>query len=95
MFKRLLTNRYVLYLTAFLALTNVIGYLMKQDIKALTFFLVVGVLSSYFSKNMIVNLLVATLSTNILIANKSIHEGMKGGGSEAATSRARPLLVEL
>ena len=34
--KRLLTNKFVLYFTVFLALLNVIGYIQKNDMKALT-----------------------------------------------------------
>ena len=63
--KRLLTNKFVLYFTVFLALMNVIGYIQKNDMKALTFFVVLGYLSSYFSKNMIINLAIAILGTNL------------------------------
>ena len=78
--KRLLTNKFVLYFTAFVALMNILGYLLHRDIRSLTFFVVLGYLSSYFSKNMIVNLLIAILGTNIFLTNKSLQEGMKGGG---------------
>ena len=77
--KRLLTNKFVLYFTAFVALMNILGYLLHRDIRSLTFFVVLGYLSSYFSKNMIVNLLIAILGTNIFLTNKSLQEGMKGG----------------
>ena len=80
--KRLLTNKFVLYFTAFVALMNVLGYLLNRDIRSLTFFVVLGYLSSYFSKNMIVNLLVAILGTNILLTNKTLREGMDSSGRE-------------
>ena len=79
---RLLTNKFVLYFTAFVALMNVLGYLLNRDIRSLTFFVVLGYLSSYFSKNMIVNLLVAILGTNILLTNKTLREGMDSSGRE-------------
>jgi len=79
---RLLSNKFVLYFTAFVALMNVLGYLLHRDIRSLTFFVVLGYLSSYFSKNMIVNLLVAILGTNILMTNKSLREGLENGGEE-------------
>jgi len=79
---RLLTNKFVLYFTAFVALMNILGYLLHRDIRSLTFFVVLGYLSSYFSKNMIVNLLVAILGTNILITNKSLREGMNSAGKK-------------
>jgi len=80
--KRLFTSKIVLYLVVFLALTNVVGYLLHKDIRSLTFFIIIGYLSSRFSKNMIINLLVAILSTNILIANGKVQEGMEGGEDE-------------
>lgn len=80
--KRLLTNKFVLYFTAFVALMNILGYLLHRDIRSLTFFVVLGYLSSYFSKNMIVNLLVAILGTNVLITNKSLREGMNSAGKK-------------
>ena len=61
---------------------NVLGYLLHRDIRSLTFFVVLGYLSSYFSKNMIVNLLVAILGTNILMTNKSLREGLENGEEE-------------
>ena len=79
MLKRLFTSKIVLYLVVFLALTNVVGYLLHKDIRSLTFFICVGYLSSRFSKNMIINLLVAVLSTNIFIANGQLREGMEDG----------------
>lgn len=79
---RLLSNKFVLYFTAFVALMNVLGYLLHRDIRSLTFFVVLGYLSSYFSKNMIVNLLVAILGTNILMTNKSLREGLENGEEE-------------
>ena len=75
--KKVFTNKLVLYLVAFVALTNVLGYLMRNDIQSLIFFVTLGYLSSYFSKNMIINFLVAILGTNVLLANGAIREGFK------------------
>jgi len=61
---------------------NVIGYIQKNDMKALTFFVVLGYLSSYFSKNMIINLAIAILGTNVFIVNGAMREGMKEGKDE-------------
>ena len=47
------------------------------DFDSLIFFLSVGVLSTFFSKNMTVNLIVAIASTNILFAGERIREGLK------------------
>jgi hypothetical protein len=76
--KNLLQNKYVLYLVLFIAVTNVLGYLAIEDFNSLTIFIALGILTSYFSKNMIVILSVALIGTNIVFANNKILEGMKG-----------------
>ena len=87
--KAFLTNQTVLYIVLFLALTNLIGYVSLQDNQSVVFFLGVGVLTSYFSNNMVVILGVALILTNILkasdlrIASLGL-EGMKGGIKEGA-----------
>lgn len=78
--KKMLGNKYVLYVVLFLSITNILGYLGSQDFNALTFFVVVAFLTTYFSKNMIIVLLVAMISTNFLsMSNRIPHtiEGMK------------------
>ena len=78
--KKMLGNKYVLYVVLFLSITNILGYLASQDFNALTFFVVVAFLTTYFSKNMIIVLLVAMISTNFLSMSNRIPntiEGMK------------------
>ena len=72
--KKMLGNKYVLYVVLFLSITNILGYLASQDFNALTFFVVVAFLTTYFSKNMIIVLLVAMISTNFLsMSNRIPH----------------------
>ena len=75
----ILSNKYVLYVVAFLAITNVIGYLAVQDFTSLLFFVLIGYLTSYFSKNMTVVLLSALVLTNLLMSTRrvKIQEGME------------------
>jgi len=73
----LLTNKYVLYIILVVAIMNVVGYIGVGDEEAILFFLSIGVLTTYFSKNMIVVLSVAIIATNILFANHAITEGLK------------------
>jgi Sec-independent protein translocase protein TatA len=68
--KRLLKDRYVLYIVLFLAVTNLFGYIVTGNLEAVVFFLIVGFLTTYFSKNMIIVMLVAMLTTNFLVAGK-------------------------
>ena len=90
--KSLLKDKYVLYIVLFFAVTNLFGYLMLRDFDAVMFFLVVGFLSSYFSKNMIIVLLIAMLSTNFLVGTKlfgaKIYEGMTTKNAKASDKTA-------
>ena len=86
--KSLLKDKNVLYVVLFLAVTNLFGYLLLQNFDAIVFFLVVGFLTSYFSKNMIVVMLVAMISTNFLVGTKQIGivtEGMSGDSGQKNT----------
>lgn len=74
---KLLTNKYFLYFIVFLAASNVLGYLVTNKINAVIFFALVAFLASNFSKNMTVILLIAIVATNLLMANKSMREGLE------------------
>lgn len=74
-----LKDKNVLYVVLFLAITNIFGYLMLRNFDAIIFFFVVGFLSTYFSKNMIIVMIIAMISTNLLVGSKllgSYKEGM-------------------
>jgi hypothetical protein len=73
---KLLTNKYFLYFIVFLSVTNVLGYLVNNKIHAVIFFALVSFLMANFSKNMVVILLVSLIATNLLMANRSMREGM-------------------
>lgn len=64
--KMVSTNQYVLYAVAILALVNLVGYLMIGDYGSMVFFILAGVLSTYFTKNMVYTLLIAILMTNVV-----------------------------
>ena len=70
-FDSLLKNKWTLYVILGLAITNIFGYLALGNNDALILFFVIGVLTSYFSKNMIVIILSSMLLTNLLIVSKN------------------------
>jgi hypothetical protein len=74
---KLLTNKYFLYFIVFLAITNVIGYLVTNKLNAIVFFALICLLMANFSKNMVVILLVAIVATNLLMVNSRMREGME------------------
>ena len=63
-----ITNKYVLYILLFLAITNVLGYLAMHDYESLTLMVAIGALTQYFSRNMIVILSASILGSVILRA---------------------------
>ena len=77
-----LKNKYVLYVLLVLAIINVLGYVALQDYDSLALFVAVGVLSTYFSKNMAVNLLLAIVVTSLIAINKRVVEGMENKEDE-------------
>ena len=84
--KTLLKDKNVLRGVAFIAVINLIAYVMVLDYDAVAFFAIVGFLTTYFSKNMIVVLLVAMITTNLLVfirsKNRTTSEGFGGKGGE-------------
>jgi hypothetical protein len=88
---KVLTNKYVLYFVLFLAVTNVLGYIVMGQLTAALFFIVVAYLISNFSQNMIVVLGGALLFTNILMVGNTVKEGMEGKNPDAKkTSDTKP-----
>jgi len=55
---------------------SILGYLLANNLDAVVFFALVGVISVNFSKNMAVVLAICLLATNVLMANK-MYEGME------------------
>lgn len=82
---KLLTNKYFLYFIAFLAISNVIGYLVTNKLKAVVFFVLVCILAYNFSKNMTVVLIIAIVTTNLMMVNKSMREGFREGAENMDT----------
>jgi hypothetical protein len=73
----LLKNKIVLYVIAFLSATNVLSYLIAGTYDAIVFFMLIGYLTTYFSKNMIIVLLTAMLTTNFLVASRYVGRKQK------------------
>ena len=74
--QKLLQNKYVLYVVCLLAVFNIFGYLAKEQFNSATFFLVIGLLSTFFTKNMTIVLGIAMIAT-AFANSQNIIEGMK------------------
>jgi len=84
---KLLNNKNVLYAVFVIAILNLLGYLMMQNTEAVVFFLIVGFLTTYFSKNMTVVLIVAMVATSIFASTRItyIKEGMASKNKKSKT----------
>jgi len=61
----------------FLAIVNLLGYMISGNINAIIFFILVAYLAHNFSKNMIVVLLTPLVITSLLMVGAQIKEGME------------------
>ena len=82
---KLLNDKNVLYVVFVLAILNILGYLLVRNTEAVAFFIIVGFLSTYFSKNMIVVLSIAMVSTSLFNSTRTrpVQEGMSSDRGEA------------
>ena len=95
----LLRNRNVLYIVLFLAVANLFTYLMLKQLDAVAFFVIIGFLTTYFSKNMIIILLTSVVSTFFLVQIKmlgnNVREGLEGlDASKPATEAGTEAAAE-
>lgn len=75
----MLQDKNVLYIVAFLAVINFFGYIVLRDSYALLIFLSVGFISTYFSKNMTIVLIVTLILTNfITVISRNLVSGKEG-----------------
>ena len=88
-FDKLLNDKNVLYVVFVLAILNILGYLLVQNTEAVAFFLITGFLTTYFSKNMIIVLIVAMVTTSLFTATRKtivMTEAMSNKSQEQSQS---------
>ena len=72
-----LTNKWFLYLVLFSAVVDLFYFYGKGDMYALTIFFIIGFLASFFSKNMVVILVLAIVLTHLIRYGKNLSEGFE------------------
>ncbi len=78
--KFILSNKYFLWVVLAFALLNLLYMAIGGDYMSIIAFVLVGFLTSFFSKNMVVILLVAIVVGNVVrFGARSLQEGMKDG----------------
>ena len=88
--KSLLKDKNVLRIVALIAILNMLGYLVIRDLDAVAFFAIIGFLATYFSKNMIVVLLVAMVATNMLTMSRTLRLVQEGRVDQSLDEPRRP-----
>jgi len=76
-FSKFLVNPLALKVVSAIAVINFLGYLVLGNTNAVIYFLLIGLIVSYFSKNMILILGVPVLLVNLFAAGKKTAEGFK------------------
>lgn len=87
---KFLTNKWVLNIVAFLALFNVIGYIVMGNLNSVLYFIVFAVLIRYFSKNMTIILGVPLIIVNLLAIKGNVLEGMESGKTKPNKPENKP-----
>lgn len=96
-FNPILQNQLVLYLFLFMTLVQTVIYVNSSDITSIVFMCLLGFVTAFFSKNMIVILCVALVVTNILNTglNRAGIEGMKEGAGKTDKKSKAPTSNEV
>ena len=83
-------NRYVLYITVILGVTNLLGYIGMENYDAMALLVVMFLLARYFSKNIAINICIAIFVTSIVTLNGKLHEGFQEGNKNFGAGPSIP-----
>ena len=84
----LLTNKIVLQIIFWLSLTNIVGYLIYGMFDIVVYFVLIGVLVSYFSKNMIIILGAPLFLVNLSVLGKTtFKEGLENKDADKLSDK--------
>jgi len=70
-FEKFLNNRILLNVVVIISFLNLIGYVVLNKTIAIIYFILIGLLTSFFSKNMTVVLLIPLILVNLFVANSN------------------------
>jgi hypothetical protein len=79
----MLNNKWILYAVLFISIVDLFNFFSKGDTTAIMIFVVAGFLTTYFSKNMLVILVIALAITHIVRFGSASVEGMASEAGEA------------
>ena len=81
----MLNNKWILYAVLLISIIDLFNFFSMGDTTAIAIFIAVGFLTTYFSKNMLVVLVLAIAVTHIARYGTASLEGMEAGEEEEAT----------
>jgi len=89
--ERLLKNKVVLYVLLFLGVTNIAGLISIHKYYALAFMVIIGLITSHFTKNMIIIIIISLLSTNMIFLHKfsNLTEGFEKKGKKKGKGKGK------
>ena len=82
----LLENKYVLYFVLFLAVSNLLGYIMMGNMKPVFAFILIAYLVSRFSKNMILIMIIPLILISFLMVGNRVREGLENSQPPSANT---------
>ena len=86
---KIVSNKYVLYIVLVLAIINAVSLLNERDYDSLLLLSIVGLLSSYFTKNMVVVLVLAMSVANFNYIQDTFQMGIMEGMENKDKSRQK------
>ena len=88
---KMLENKYVLYFVFILAIINLFGYMITGNFNSIVFFVLVGFLTTFFSKNMILILTVPLVLTSVLMVGKTVKESFENASDKESNKDSKVL----
>ena len=80
---KFITNTYVLNIVFFVSILNIMGYVIYRNYDAVLYFVLVGMLVAYFSKNMTLILGIPLILVNLFsIGKRKVYEGLEKMNSD-------------
>jgi hypothetical protein len=89
-FSKFLTNKLVLNIVSIIAFLNVIGFIVMNDLNSVIYFILLALIVTYFSKNMIIVLGVPLILVN-LFTPKTAHttEGLENNTADNSADNSK------
>lgn len=87
-FSKFITNKIVLNVVSILAALNLIGYLFMENYNAVAYYVVLSILITFFSKNMILVLGIPLVIVNMFVSRgNALFEGMENNDATQSSKQ--------